>query len=118
MSKSTKEYIRRIPSGTAEKIGWILSCILLVVAAAAAGFWADNGGMRLSLLFGGIMLFAALVFSGLHDLALLVRKRRLRDLSEELDAVLHGSLSGIGSSEEGELAVLKNEFPSCCCGFG
>lgn len=110
MSKSTKEYIRRIPSGTAEKIGWILSCILLVVAAAAAGFWADNGGMRLSLLFGGIMLFAALVFSGLHDLALLVRKRRLRDLSEELDAVLHGSLSGIGSSEEGELAVLKNEI--------
>ena len=75
---------------------WILGSLL--------GFWVD------SMLGLGILLCGA-VSGAYHFGATYQRYQRLRDLSQEIDRVLHGETRySFGQYTEGELAILENEL--------
>lgn len=76
----------------------------LMAAFAAAGFLAFGAA-------GWLVLGAGLALSATHFAAAAVRYRRIRTLSRDIDAVLHGSDAvRFGDLQEGELAVLQSEI--------
>lgn len=76
----------------------------LTAAFAAAGFLAFGAA-------GWLVLGAGLALSATHFAAAAVRYRRIRTLSRDIDAVLHGSDAvRFGDLQEGELAVLQSEI--------
>lgn len=76
----------------------------LTAACTAAGFLIFGAA-------GWLVLSAGLALSLLHFAASAVRYRRIRALSHDIDAVLHGSDQvRFGDLREGELAILQNEI--------
>lgn len=76
----------------------------VTAACAAAGFLAFGAA-------GWLVLGAGLALSALHFAASAVRYRRIRALSRDIDAVLHGSDKvNFSDLREGELAILQSEI--------
>lgn len=84
----------------------LAAAAFLAVAAvsAAAGFWLSPAAGALALASAGGF---GLVFYGTTR----ARYRRLAQLAEEIDRVLHGAdRLSIGEAEEGELSILQSEI--------
>jgi signal transduction histidine kinase len=90
----------RNPEIRRELLIWIAGSAVF----CAAGFFTD-------IACGWLMLCACFVFSAAHFIVSYLRYRRIRDLSLDIDRVLHGKdFVRISGYEEGELAVLQSEL--------
>ncbi|MBS1403032.1 MAG: HAMP domain-containing histidine kinase [Oscillospiraceae bacterium] len=82
----------------------LLLFVAVTAACAASGFLAFGAA-------GWLVLGAGLALSALHFAASAVRYRRIRALSRDIDAVLHGSDKvNFSDLREGELAILQSEI--------
>ena len=88
-----------------KEIRWLgYGCLIVAILGAAAGFLIDRAaGMLVLGVTGG--------FGGLFFVFMRVRYRKIAELSELIDLVLHyGERVDIGEEEEGELSILRSEI--------
>ena len=88
-----------------KEIRWLgYGCLIVAILGAAAGFLIDRAaGMLVLGVTGG--------FGGLFFVFMRVRYRKIAELSELIDLVLHyGERVDIGDEEEGELSILRSEI--------
>lgn len=88
-----------------KEIRWLGSgCLAITIPGAAAGFLIDRAA-------GILILILAACFGILFFLFLKFRYKKIAELSEQIDLVLHyGERMDIGEEEEGELSVLRSEI--------
>ena len=76
----------------------------VALIGAAAGFWIDPAA-------GSLALSLSAAFGVLFFLFTKYRYRKIAELSEQIDLVLHyGEHMDIGQEEEGELSILRSEI--------
>lgn len=88
-----------------KEIRWLgYGCLIVAILGAAAGFLIDRAaGMLVLGVTGG--------FGGLFFVFMRFRYRKIAELSELIDLVLHyGERVDIGEEEEGELSILRSEI--------
>lgn len=88
-----------------KEIRWLGGgCLAIMIPGAAAGFGISQAA-------GILILSLAACFGILFFLFLKFRYKKIAELSEQVDLVLHyGERMDIGEEEEGELSVLRSEI--------
>lgn len=88
-----------------KEIRWLCcGCLAVTLLGAAIGFLIDWAA-------GVLVLVVAGGFGGLFFVFIKIRYRKIAELSEQIDLVLHyGERVNIGEEEEGELSILRSEI--------